>query len=117
LPSRTDPQISTTERARAWLYANCANCHRPDSNLVHDLDLRFATPLADTGICDVPPNHGDLGIADARLIAPGDPSRSVLLARVRSLDVNKMPPRSGFTYDPDGAALLEDWIGSLTSCR
>jgi hypothetical protein len=46
------------------------------------MDLRYSTALANTNACDVLPGFGSLGIADARLIAPGDPDRSVLVARM-----------------------------------
>jgi uncharacterized repeat protein (TIGR03806 family) len=116
LPSQRDSTVSLTDRARAWLHANCSNCHQPGSNAMGDIDLRFFTSLRDTRICDAPPTHGTLDIRDARIVALGDPARSVLLARIRSDGTNKMPPRSGLSFDEEGAALLEEWIRSLTSC-
>lgn len=81
-----------------------------------NVDLRFATPLAKTGACDAPPGHGALGIADPRIIAPGDPARSVLLARIRDPGSENMPPGAGFLIDQEGVALIVAWIGSLAHC-
>lgn len=103
-------------RARAYLHTNCSHCHRPGGVGQGTADLRFDTPLADMGVCDVPPLEGDQGVADARLLAPGAPERSMLVARMRGEPVRRMPPDNGVLIDEDGAALLEAWIGSLTGC-
>jgi mono/diheme cytochrome c family protein len=64
----------------------------------------------------VAPSSGDLGIANARLIAPGAPERSVLLARSARRDASAMPPLASTRIDDAGVALLSDWIASLGSC-
>ena len=81
------------------------------------MDLRYSTPLADTHACDVAPGLGDLGIANARLIAPGSAARSVLVERMSRRDANGMPPLASVKVDTDGAALLTSWVNSLTSCN
>jgi uncharacterized repeat protein (TIGR03806 family) len=119
LPSLADPADSTAglgERARAWLHTNCAGCHRPGGPTSSALDLRHDTTLAATNACDVAPSSGDLGIANARLIAPGAPERSVLLARSARRDASAMPPLASTRIDDAGVALLSDWIASLGSC-
>src|SRR5581483_5520627 len=65
------------ERARAYLHANCSQCHRPNGNGGGDIDLRFATPLSATKTCNVDAQRGDLGVAGAKLLVPGDPTRSI----------------------------------------
>lgn len=85
-----------------------------------NLDLRHDTSLAQTGACDVAPSRGDLGIANARIIAPGDDARSVLFARMsRRNDPNMMPPIASNVRDTAGEALIGAWIDSLTaaSCQ
>ena len=121
-PAYADPadtSRSLTERARAYLHANCANCHRPQGPTPVAMDLRHDTALAQTGACDVEPTAGDLGIADARIIAPGDAARSVLLARMSRRDANAMPPIASNLRDTAGEALIGAWIDSLTaaSCQ
>jgi uncharacterized repeat protein (TIGR03806 family) len=114
------PEISGTaplaERARAWLHANCSYCHRPGGVGEGGFDLRFDTPLAETAVCDVPPED-DLGLTDARIVAPGAPERSVLATRIRSTGVSRMPPLGSAVIDEAGAALVEAWIRSITSCE
>jgi mono/diheme cytochrome c family protein len=120
LPSLPDPfgtSATTAARARAYLHAVCAHCHRPGGGTPSDLDLRYATALADTNACDRAPQAGDLGIADARLIAPGSAARSVLVARVNRRDADGMPPLVSRIVDSSGVQLLAGWIDSLAGCN
>ena len=105
------------ERARAYLHSNCSQCHRPNGGSTANMDLRFTTALADTKACDVAPGLSDLGIQNARLIAPGAAARSVLIARMSRRDALGMPPLGSAKADTDGAALLTEWVNSLTSCN
>lgn len=115
-PAPDDPDASLEARARALLDANCAGCHRPDGAANAQIDLRLETPLARTGLCDVPPDQGDLGIADARLIAPGAPDRSVLLQRMFIRGEGQMPPLATRVVDGHGAALVGAWIQAMQGC-
>ena len=81
------------------------------------MDLRYATALANTNACDVAPGLGDLGITNARLIAPGAATRSVLIARMSRRDAHGMPPVGSAQVDAEGAALLTNWVNSLTNCN
>lgn len=117
-----DPAGTTgtlTERARSYLHTNCSQCHRPDGPTTSNMDLRYSTPLASTNACDAVPTVGDLGIADARLIAPGAADRSVIPARMNLRDhPDAMPPNGlGARVDTAGVTLIRDWISSLTSCN
>lgn len=105
-------------RARTWLHTNCSHCHRPGAPTGMAMDLRFQEPLsvADTRTCDVVPQAGNLGIENARIIAPGDPARSVLLQRIVRRDVHGMPPLASSQPDTAGAQLIADWIGALETC-
>jgi uncharacterized repeat protein (TIGR03806 family) len=104
------------DRARAWLHSNCAPCHRPGAPGRGDSDWRYTQPLKDTGTCDVAPVTGDLGIANARLIAPGEPMRSVVSRRIHALDAARMPPVGSLVVDTQGASLVDAWVTSLPSC-
>jgi uncharacterized repeat protein (TIGR03806 family) len=106
-----------SERARSYLHTNCSQCHRPSGPTQANMDLRYGTALADTGACDVVPGLGALGITDARLIAPGAATRSVLVARMSRRDAHSMPPIGSAQVDTEGAALLTEWVNSLTSCN
>ncbi|HEU4611136.1 MAG TPA: hypothetical protein VFS15_03625 [Kofleriaceae bacterium] len=92
-------------------------CHRPGGPAQGDLDLRIDTPLADTNACDRAPAFGDLELDDARVIAPGAPGRSVLLARMGTRGDDQMPPLGTFEVDTVATATIAEWIASLTSCQ
>jgi uncharacterized repeat protein (TIGR03806 family) len=116
-PNPAGSAATVAERARAYLHSNCSQCHRPNGPTSATMDLRYSTPLASMNACDVAPGRGDLGIANARLIAPGAAARSVLVSRMSRRDVHEMPPLGSTLVDADGAALLTEWINSLTSCN
>ena len=103
-------------RARAWLHTNCSFCHQPGGLGGGDADFRYSTPGPAMNICDVPPTSGDLGIEDALLLAPGEPDRSVLLSRISRRDAYGMPPLASSIVDEDGAAIVREWIESMTGC-
>ena len=50
-------------------------------------------------------------------IAPGDASRSVLVARMNMRDLNAMPPIGSNIVDAAGVTLLTDWINGLVNCN
>lgn len=111
----TDGGAELSARARSYLHSNCSHCHRPGAAAVA-MDLRHATAFAATNTCDAAPQSGDLGIADARLIAPGEPARSLLHNRLNRRDGFAMPPLASTEIDSAGASLIADWIGALTGC-
>jgi putative heme-binding domain-containing protein len=105
---------SLEERARSYLHANCAHCHRfggGGGQVVFEMDV--SKPLKDTGLLDVKPKQGDFGIADARLIAPGDPFRSVLLYRMAKFNHGRMPHLGSEKPHPFATDLIAKWIHSL----
>lgn len=119
VPALVDPAdegAPVAARARAYLHVNCANCHQPGGPGRGDLDLRFTTPLAETGACDVPPIHSDLGLDDARIVAPGAPERSTLWVRMGRRDAAGMPPLATEVVDPIGTAVVRAWTRELSSC-
>ena len=69
LPRSTDASQALGARARSYLHVNCSNCHRPGGTGRGEMDLRFDTALPAMNICDAVPLLGDLGIADARILA------------------------------------------------
>jgi uncharacterized repeat protein (TIGR03806 family) len=120
LPALPDPYGSSGslgDRARAYLHTNCSQCHRPNGGTPTNLDLRQATSLVGTNACNATPQAGSLGIVDARIIAPGDASRSVLVARMNRRDAQSMPPLASLVVDAAGVSLVTDWINSLTGCN
>lgn len=114
--SPDDANVSIGLRAKAYLHSNCSHCHRPGGTAGGEIDFRYQTPLADMKICDVVPSVGDLGIAGARLLAPSDPARSIIVERMRRLDGSRMPPLGSLLVDTEAVALMDQWIKSISSC-
>lgn len=115
-PHPDDQSASFEALARAALDTNCAMCHRPNGAANANIDLRATTPLADLGVCDQVPAQGDLGIEDARLVAPGDPTRSVLLQRMLRRGRDRMPPLATNVVDVRGTGVIGAWIQGLADC-
>lgn len=111
-----DTQASLEVRARSYMHSNCSNCHRPGGIANSNLDLRFNTAFTKTNTCNRAPAAGDLGIVNGMVIAPGEPLRSVLLARIKARGENQMPPLASSQVDAQAVQVIGDWIASLPSC-
>ncbi|MGM0577213.1 MAG: PQQ-dependent sugar dehydrogenase [Myxococcota bacterium] len=116
-PPVEDDSAPAGDRARAWLHANCANCHLPGGAAGSPMDLRHHLDLGEMNACDVPPGQGDLGISDARILAPGEADRSVLHARLLADPPFRMPPISTSLRHDEAIALVEEWIDGLDGCE
>ena len=81
------------------------------------MDLRYATALSDTNACGATPLIGRLGNPNALLIAPGEPSDSLVIERATRRDVHGMPPVGSTLIDTAGVTLLTNWINSLANCN
>lgn len=110
-----DTSASVGLRARSYLHANCSGCHRPGGP-ASGMDLRIQTSLADTGACAEAPSAGDLDIINPLLIAPGEPERSVLLARMQTLGEERMPPLASLRVDQQAVNVITEWMAALPSC-
>ncbi|HNP34283.1 MAG TPA: PQQ-dependent sugar dehydrogenase [Woeseiaceae bacterium] len=120
LDALADPEdtgAALAPRARAYLHTNCAQCHRPNGPTPATMDLRYPTALANTNACDALPLEGDLGIANARLIAPGNSAASLVVARMQRRDSHGMPPLGSSLVDTLNVARISGWIDSLGSCN
>ena len=117
LASPLDTAADLNDRARAYLHTNCAQCHRPNGPTPSDMDLQYTTSLTSTNACDALPMEGNLGITSARLIAPGDAARSLLVVRASRRDSHGMPPLGSALVDSSGIDLLTNWINGLPGCN
>ncbi|QJX00311.1 PQQ-dependent sugar dehydrogenase [Frigoriglobus tundricola] len=105
---------SLDARARSYLHVNCAHCHRfggGGGQVVLELDV--AKPLNETAIFDVRPKQGDFGLPDARILAPGDPYRSVLFYRMAKFGRGRMPHLGSVRPHTQGLDVMAEWIASL----
>ena len=57
--------------------------------------------------------HDRFDIADARLVAPGSPERSVLYQRISRRGTGQMPPLVSTEVDRKAVELIADWIRGL----
>ena len=116
-PGIDDTSASLETRSVAYLHVNCSSCHRPGGTGAGPMDARFDTSFANKGICNATPGLGDLGVPGAKLIKPGDHAGSVVFLRMSQRGSSvAMPPLASTIADGAGAALLQEWIDSLTGC-
>jgi hypothetical protein len=115
LPDPYDASQPLEDRARSYLHANCSICHIEAGGGNAQMQLEYSTELAKMGIIDAPPLHHRFDIADARLIAPGDPARSVLLHRIsrRGEGTGQMPQLATHLVDERAVKLFEEWIRTV----
>jgi uncharacterized repeat protein (TIGR03806 family) len=114
LPALAPPDDSSRaldDRARSYLDANCAQCHRPGGT-VAAFDARYDTPLESQGLIDAPVLI-DEGIDRPRVISPHDIWRSIAYMRMNTSGDIKMPPVARETIDRRGVQLLNAWITSM----
>ena len=115
LPALAAPDDTTApleSRARSYLDANCSQCHRPGGTALGSIDARALTPLSLTGLVNgaLIDNAGDRA---NRVLVPGDPAHSQLLARIGTSGSRRMPPLATNERDLAAESLLASWIAAL----
>jgi glucose/arabinose dehydrogenase len=105
-----DRKADLDKRARSYLHANCAQCHVEAGGGNALFNLEFTVKPEAMKVFDVRPVHNTFGLADARLIAPGHPERSVLLHRVSHREQGHMPPLATSMVDSRALEMLREWI-------
>jgi uncharacterized repeat protein (TIGR03806 family) len=111
LAAMDDANRSLEDRARSYLDANCAQCHRPGGTVAY-FDARFDTSLPQQQLIDGAVLI-DQGIDRPRIISPHDIWRSIAYMRLNADNDIKMPPLARQTIDRRGVALLGEWILSM----
>jgi putative heme-binding domain-containing protein len=106
---------SLEKRARSWLHANCAHCHRRHGGGTAPLEVNYERSLSESFTLWQQPTRGEFGLTDTHLIVPGHPARSVLNYRVSAIGSSHMPPIGPREVDDHGANLLWKWIAKLPS--
>jgi uncharacterized repeat protein (TIGR03806 family) len=120
LPRLTDPHDAAAPldaRARSYLHANCAHCHVKWGGGNALFQLTHTLPPAATGTIGVRASHGDFGIANARILTPGAPERSLLWHRMTLTGRGRMPHVGSSVTDEPGVALIRQWIAELHGTR
>lgn len=112
LPALVDPRdqdAPLADRARAYMHANCAHCHQPSWMRP---DLRYSTPLAETGVCE-PSEFPSPWVSGVARVVPGAPEQSNLWLRMGTRGPGQMPAIGTAVVDPLGLELVHDWIAGL----
>jgi uncharacterized repeat protein (TIGR03806 family) len=109
------PSATVTQRARSYLHANCAFCHRPDGEF-GSIDLRYDTAFQDAGLCNVSPAKGTQGVQSATNLTPGHPELSTTWLRMATLGKGRMPPLASAVVDEQALDLVSGWIHGLEAC-
>ncbi len=108
----TNTSASLELRARSYLDANCAQCHRPGGQGI-TFDARFDTPLAGQNLVGSLASSS-LGIDNAHVVQPKDIWRSMLHVRMNTAtNTYKMPPLARSLIDSNAVQIVGDWINSL----
>lgn len=103
-------------RARAYLDANCAYCHRPEGSAKNSgLDLSvFAASEFALGIGKGPVAAGRGSGGLRHDIVPGNPDASIAVYRMESTEPAVMMPELGrSTVHDEGVTLIREWIAGL----
>lgn len=104
---------SVDSRARSYLHANCAHCHLFGGNASTGFDISFEKSLAESKAIDELPMRGELGLSNARVIAPGKPTQSVLLYRMAKAGSGHMPHIGSQETDFAAIQLIQQWIAQM----
>lgn len=111
-----DSAYSAQKRARSYLHSNCAGCHQPGGPGGGNIDLRMATALTDTRICNTAPFGDTFGLNSPTIVSPGNPDASILVLRMETLGPHRMPPLGSAIVDTEAVTVIRDWITNLTTC-
>lgn len=108
-----DTTQSLDTRVRSYLAVNCAECHVPNGPAGVGIDFSFDTPLASTGIVNVMPTKGNMGVTGALLLTPGNPGESVMYLRMNTTAPGRMPPLATSIIDTTAVQAVNAWITAI----
>jgi len=114
MPSVHDGTQFAQTRARAYLDANCSQCHRPAGTARGEWDGRFSTPLSMQKLIGVAPLE-TLGVQGAKVLAPQSLDTSILYKRLSALDANAMPPLARSVLDDAALSVFTAWIAGMNT--
>lgn len=110
-----DEREDVDRRARSYLHANCSVCHVEAGGGNARMELEFTRQVEKMNLLGERPQHDALNLVNAMLVAPGDPSRSVLLERISRRGRGQMPPLVTSQVDRRAVDLIRRWIAGMKS--
>jgi len=111
--SALDSDASLEKRARSYLASNCSFCHQANGPTPVGMDFRYSTTLAAMNAINIEP-QSNLDISNARIIAPGNKTRSLVYVRMNSRNPDiQMPPLGSSMVHGEGVSVIGQWIDSL----
>jgi hypothetical protein len=116
LPRLVDYHDATEDlhlRARSYLHANCAHCHRKWGGGNAEFELHASSPLTALGVVYTSPGQGTFNLADPKVLVPGDPARSLVLHRMELSGLGRMPHVASRVVDQQGVELIRQWLTGL----
>lgn len=112
-----DASLALDSRAKAYLHTNCSSCHVSAGGGNARMELEFTTELDRMEVLSKFPQHDTFGISQPMIVAPGEPDRSVMLARLTRRGRGQMPPLVSNRIDVKGVELIRQWMASMKSDR
>ncbi len=113
-PYKHPTQLSELDyKAKSYLHANCAHCHRENAGGMVNSLMYFEKPLVNASLVGSRPLRGDFNLPKPEVISPGDPFSSVLYYRMAKSGSGKMPHLGRTELDKEGLNLIFEWIHSL----
>jgi glucose/arabinose dehydrogenase len=106
-----DESFGVQHRARSYLMANCAHCHRGVSTS-GNFNARIYLALSTEGIIDGSLRN-NLGDPLNRVIRPGVIENSMIYTRMASEGTGRMPPSDTRLPDQQALDVFRDWILAL----
>lgn len=108
-----DPHADLNARARSYLHVNCASCHTNAGGGNAQIELTHIRDLQAINAVNTTPLHNTYDLPDPKIIAPGEPARSVLLHRMKLRGSGQMPPLATARVDEPALELIRDWIATM----
>ncbi len=110
-----DESHPTTARARSWLHVNCGSCHIFGAGGGIQSQFDIGKRLEDARSINVDPTRGTFGISAPKVLAPGNPYRSVVAYRISTEGAGHMPQIGSRLVDERGIAVVMEWLMTMES--
>jgi mono/diheme cytochrome c family protein len=108
-----DTKAPLEARVKSYLHVNCSTCHVAEGGGNGPMQVDLTTAVNAMNVVNADPIHDRFEIADAKVVAPGSPERSILFQRVSRRGTGQMPPLGTTEVDRVAVEAIEAWIRGL----